>query len=116
MHTPEEQPWDGGDLLFEVQVENVEGVREDRPQPTIEIVIRHPDLSRPISIGAWEVQGSLGSILEALEAHTAEFLCNMEARVPEERRAALSSDDLWLPVHLERVDIAYLVRDCWLER
>lgn len=93
MHTPEEQPRDGGDLFEEIQVANVADLRAMRRNCTITIVIRHSDLSRPVSYGTFYLAGSLGRILEALEENIPEFVSDMETGVSEERSAALSSAD-----------------------
>jgi hypothetical protein len=111
VHTPEEQPRDGGDLQQEVQVENVEDHRADRPRATITIVIRHIDISGTISIGPWNLSGSLGRVLQALEANLPELLRTLEAGVPEERRAPLSRASVWHPIYRQRMALSRVVPD-----
>lgn len=111
MHTPDEQAWDGGDLQYEIQVENVAEVRPNRPRCTIEVVVRHADVSEPISVGPWNVHGSLGGVLQAIETYLPEFLRDMEAGIPEARSTPLSLDDFWSAVFGEDVVIARVVFD-----
>lgn len=116
MHTPEEQAWDRDDLFEEVQVANVEDHRADRRRPTIEVLIRHPDLSQPIPVGPWYLSGSLERVIEACETHLPEFLCAMEARVPETRSAAFSPALFWRAIHSAGLVVEVVVSDCEDER
>lgn len=111
MHTTDEQAWDRSDLQQEVEVENVEDHRADRPRATIDLVIRHPDVSETISLGPWELSVSLGLILQTLETSLPDLLCDLEAGVPKTRRATLSRADIWRPVPREGMVIEVLVRD-----
>lgn len=116
MHTPDEQAWNRSDIQQEVEVENVADYRSDRPRATIELVIRHVDVSEPISLGPWNVSGSLGSVLQTCETYLPAFLSDMEVRVPEARRATLPPNDLWRAVFSEGVAIEVVVFDSEVQR
>jgi hypothetical protein len=109
VHTADEQAWDRSDLQQEIEIENVEDHRADGPRATIEIVIRHPDLSEGVSIGPWDLSGPLGRILEACQEGIPPLLRAVEARVPEERRATLPPVVFWDSVLGERVVVARVV-------
>lgn len=109
MHNPEEQARDGGDLQQEVEVENVTPSGANRPRGIISVTVSHPDLSSILSIGPWQIPGSPDSILEALETHLPEFLCDMEARIPEARRASLPPTDFWGALYSEGMVVEILV-------
>jgi hypothetical protein len=95
VHPTEEQKRGSDDLLAEITVENVEDHRADRPDAAIYVIIRHADISSDIPLGPWHLSGSLGSVIQTVETCLPSFLCDMEARVPKARRAALSSSGLW---------------------
>jgi hypothetical protein len=111
VHTPEDDTRERDDLFFEITVENVEDNRNRRPWGTIEVVIRHSHLSEYISIGPWNLSGSLGGVLEAVEAHLPVLLRCLEAGVPEARSATLSPPGDGRPIHRERVAKPNVVRD-----
>lgn len=111
MHTPEDHARECDDLFYEITVENVEDNRANRPRATCMLVIRHPDISEAVSIGPWHISGSLERILQACEENLPEFLFNMEARVPEERCAALPLVGLWRTLFGEGMAVARVVRD-----
>ena len=111
MHTPDDDTRERDDLFLEITVENVEDNRNRGPRGTIEIVIRHTDVSETISLGPWNLRGSLGRILEACEQNLPEFLCDMEARVPASRRATLPPVGFWGAVHGEGMVVPCVVRD-----
>ena len=111
MHTPEEQAWERSDLQQEIEIENVEDHRTDRQRSTIEVLIRHPDLSEGISIGPWYLSGALERILEALQTNLPNLLIAMEAGIPEERRTPLSPTLFWRSVHSAGVVVEVVVSD-----
>jgi len=112
VHTPEEQAWDRSDLQQEVEVENVEAHRANRPRGTISISLCHPDISSVVSLGPWELPGSPSDILEAVETHLPDLLRNMEARIPEERRTAFPPVDFWSAILGAGMAVEILVSDC----
>lgn len=91
MHDGTEQPQgNDSDLLTEVTFENVADHRAVRQVCTIELVVRHPDVSTDIPIGPWEVKGPLHRVLQKIETGLPQLLRSMEARVPKERGATLA--------------------------
>lgn len=111
MHYPEEQAWDRDDLLEEITFQNVEDHRTGRPRATLSLVIRHPDLSAPVSIGPYDLPKGLGHILQAIEENFPRFLRAMEARVPDSRSAPLSPTDFWSSLFSEVMVVEVMVSD-----
>ena len=111
MHTPEEQAWDRDDLFQEVQVENVEDHRADRPRGTVTITLCHTDLSTALQFGPWVLHARPLDILQKIEKSLPAFLRDMEAGVPEERRSALPSNGFWSSLSREGMVVEVLVLD-----
>lgn len=95
MHTPEEQPWDGGDVFEEITVSNVADFRALRQDATIEIIVRDADIPVDFSYGFFRIQAPLGYVLEALTAEIPEMLSNLETRISETRGATLPLVGFW---------------------
>jgi len=95
VHTPEEQPWDGGDLFEEIQRSNVADFRQMRPQCTVEIVVRDADIPVEFSFGYFGVEAPSGYVLEALAASLPQLFSDMEARISEARGATLPLIGFW---------------------
>jgi hypothetical protein len=110
MHTPEEQAWDGGDLLEEIEVANVTDLRDMRRKCSLSITIRHPDVPEGVSLGTVYLEATPGLLLEALETHIPAFLRNLEARISASRRSSLPPDSVWRAVYGEGLAFEGLVR------
>lgn len=115
MHTPDEQPWDGGDLLEEITVANVEDLRGMRRNCAVTVAIRHADVPAEISFGTIYVQAPLGHVLETLAAYLPEIVRDLETRIPSAWGASLSPTDFWDSIHGEGLAVPRVVRDSPVE-
>lgn len=92
MHTPEEQPRDGGDIFEEITVQNVAPVRSVRFACALTIAICHPDVSEDIPIGTVYLYGSLRQLRQSFATDVSAILSDLEIGISEEGRATLSPD------------------------
>lgn len=92
MHTPEEQPRDGGDIFEEITVQNVATVRAVRFACALTIAICHPDVSEDIPIGTVYLHGTLRQLRESFTTDVSAILSDLEIGISEEGSAPLSPD------------------------
>lgn len=92
MHTPEEQPRDGGDIFEEVTVANVAPIRSMRFSCALTIAICHPDVPEDVPLGTVYLYGSLRQLRESFATDVSAILRDMEAGISEAGSTALSPD------------------------
>lgn len=116
MHTPEEQPWDGGDLQYEVEVENVAAVRTVRLSVAVTFFVCHPDVSEDIPLGTFYYKGPFGQLRQEVAKDVSRVIRDLEAGIPETGCATLSSDSDGSAIHGTAVALEGLVRNSGVGR